>query len=175
MPDYEFEEGPAGWNGKDWIQSKGRYCLNHDSTKSDQEVIALIEKLKDIKGFGKNDAQPRGMSKQIWTLKEALHRSDRTIIVEKGIHDREGHPHIRIKLKGGSDMSFHVDLSASLTRKARSGDEYFFWDTVGVTFVSENSHSKSKWPAEYKQFAADKEGRPRGNSRVSLGTLPRPF
>lgn len=73
MPNYEFEQGAAGWDGKDWIQSKGRYCLNHDSDKSDQEVIALIERLKDIKGFGKADAQPKGMSRQLWSLREALH------------------------------------------------------------------------------------------------------
>ena len=162
---------PVFSKGRDWdgqSNISGRVYANHDSKLTWDEVVALIKELDTLSGFGDGGgfsvAKPRGIPAKIWDLAVALRKADTGVVVEKGIHQRDTVPHIRIILSRGS-ASYHVNLSV-----VPSGRTAFNWKTVGVTFVTASAHGMQTWPTTYTQTPP---GRLRRGS-ISIGTLPPP-
>lgn len=164
MPTYTLVDS---WDGTSTIGN--RVYENHDSKLTGDEVIALVEELANLDGFGTSDgfsaAKPKGIPAKIWDLAQAMQKPKVEILVEKGIHQRWTKPHIRIKLSRGA-ASYHVELSAEASGRGR-----FNWTTVGVTFVTKQAHLMQTWPSVYVQSTPGTPGRSRRGS-ISLGTAP---
>jgi len=167
---------------------------NHESSLSDDEMKPLVKSILLLSGM---DNPPLLMPAIFKTLSAAMQDSDETIVVTKGIHQRNDKVHFNIKIKGlvpvyhvfvGPGDNVEVESSPAIAGWGISQSNVgktikrtlFEYKTTGLSIVT-GGNVCLLWPAQFSQLSELEKplGRKRstsfsiGNSTIVQNYVPK--
>jgi hypothetical protein len=170
MPKFELD---PGWKG---ISLKGGWS-NHESSLSDDEMLALAGQIKNIPGMSGDE--PPVMPPVFKSLRAALASEDAVITITKGLHERDAKAHFDIKIATVTG-TFHVFVApgapqtVTVQKLAKQVVQRRLAPYMPTGLSIPVANTMRLWPSQYKQSDLEKPvGRPRGYS-MSIGNSSAP-